>query len=327
MTDNNQILLWQADDGSTRLAVTVKDGNLWLTQAQMAELFQADKSVISKHISNLFATGELDMGSAVVAKNATTARDGKVYQVTYYSLRVIIHLGFRVNSHRGIQFRNWASQQLGEYVVKGFLLNDQKMMGGEADYFDELLERVRHIRTSERHFYQKVLDIFAMSIDYDQRAQYAKDFFAIVQNKFHFAITGQTAAEIVSSRVDSTKPFMGMTNWQGEVITLQQATVAKNYLEGIELKRLELLVEQFLSFAELRSIERTPMYMRDWQKKLDEFLTLNEKEILTGKGNVSHESMEAQVRAALRVYNVLAEGISPKPLPSGNQKGSRNKQP
>lgn len=316
MADNNQILLYQSSDGSTKLAVTVKDGNVWLTQAQMSELFQREKSVISRHISNLFATGELDMRGSVV-KNATHTSGGRIYEVTYYDLRVIMHVGFRVNSHRGIQFRNWASQQLGDYVVKGFLLNDQRMLGGEADYFDELLERVRHIRTSEKHFYQKVLDIFATSIDYDQRAQYAKDFFATVQNKFHYAITGHTAAEIVAERVDSTRPFMGMTNWQGEVITMQQATVAKNYLEGLELKRLELLVEQFLSFAELRSIERTPMYMADWQKKLDDFLTLNEKEILMGRGNVSREDMEAKVRTALREYNAIAEGHSPRPLSTG----------
>ncbi len=315
--NENQILLYQSEDGITKLTVTANKGSVWLTQAQMAELFQRERSVIAKHLSNLLSSGELD-ARRCCAKNAQHTSDGRIYDVTHYSLDAIMAVGFRVNSHRGIQFRTWARSQLGEYLVKGFVMNDERLSGGETNYFDELLERVRRIRTSEKNFYDKVRDIFATSIDYDQRAPFATAFFATVQNKFHFAIHGHTAAELIAERVDSTKPFMGMTNWQGEVITEQQAVVAKNYLGALELKRLELLVEQFLSFAELRSVERTPMYMKDWQRKLDDFLKLNEKEILVNAGSVSHKAMESKVREELQKYNKVLEETSHNQLPPGS---------
>jgi hypothetical protein len=258
-----EILLYQTDDGQTAIEVTLKDADVWLTQAQMADLFQREKSVISRHIRNVFETNELKETS-VVAKNATTAADGKTYQTTYYSLDMVISVGYRVNSHRGTQFRVWATDKLRQYIMKGFVLDDARLSGEQTNYFDELLERVRRIRTSEKNFYDKVRDIFATSIDYDSRTPSAGEFYATVQNKFHYAITGKTAAELIAGRVDSSKPHMGLTSWKGAIITTADARVAKNYLEELELKRLELLVEQFLSFAELRSLERTPMYMTDW---------------------------------------------------------------
>lgn len=316
--DNNQLLLYQTEDGGTKLQVSVKDGNVWLTQAQMAELFQRERSVISRHIKELYNTRELDE-EVTCAKNTHVA-SGHTYTTASYNLSMILAVGFRVKSHRGIQFRTWARQQLGEYLVKGFVINDQRLSEGETNYFDELVERVRRIRASEKNFYEKVRDIFATAIDYDTRADFASAFFATVQNKFHYAIHGHTAAELIAERVDSTKPFMGMTNWQGEVITQQQAGVAKNYLESLELKRLELLVEQFLSFAELRSVEQVPMYMKNWQLKLDEFLVLNEKQILTTHGSVSHVDMENKVRTELHKYNsALDTGRHAKFLPSGRQ--------
>jgi hypothetical protein len=302
LPDNGQILLYQTQDGKTGIQVTLKDETVWLTQNQMAELFQREKSVISKHIKKIFETGELEENS-VVAKFATTASDGKTYDTNFYNLDMIISVGYRVNSHRGTQFRIWATQQLREYIVKGFVMNDARLADGRTNYFDELLERVRRIRTSERNFYEKVTDIFATSIDYDPKTDYAKKFYATVQNKFHYAIHGHTAAELITKRIDSNKLNMGLTNWKGEIITGQDAKIAKNYLEELELKRLELLVEQFLSFAELRSVEKVPMYMATWIKKLDEFLVLNEKQILRDAGTVSHKDMEKKVRDELKKYN------------------------
>ena len=302
LPDNGQILLYQTQDGKTGIQVTLKDETVWLTQNQMAELFQREKSVISKHIKKIFETGELEENS-VVAKIAITASDGKTYDTNFYNLDVIISVGYRVKSHRGTQFRIWATRQLREYIVKGFVMNDSRLADGQTNYFDELLERVRRIRTSERNFYEKVTDIFTTSIDYDPKTDYAKKFYATVQNKFHYAIHGHTAAELISKRIDSSKLNMGLTNWKGEIITGQDAKIAKNYLEELELKRLELLVEQFLSFAELRSVEKIPMYMATWIKKLDDFLVLNEKQILRDAGIVSHKDMENKVRDELKKYN------------------------
>jgi hypothetical protein len=302
MAEKSDIILYQTEDGQTKLAVSLRNGTVWLTQSQMAELFQRDRSVIAKHINHVFTTGELDANS-VCAKNAQTGSDGKTYEVMAYNLDVIIAVGYRVNSHRGTQFRIWATQQLKEYIIKGFVLNDERLSYGQTNYFDELLERVRRIRASEKNFYDKVRDIFATSIDYDPRTDFAHQFYATVQNKFHYAITGHTAAELIAERVDSTKPHMGLTNWRGNIITAADAIVAKNYLGVLEIKRLELLVEQFLSFAELRSLEQRPMYMSDWQTKLDEFLKLNEKEILTNAGLISRREMEEKVRIELSKYN------------------------
>jgi hypothetical protein len=301
---NNQIIIYNTADGETKIEVKIKDETVWLTQAQMADLFQKTVPTINEHIKNVFLEGELTENS-VIRKFRTTAADGKKYETNFYNLDVIISVGYRVKSHRGTQFRIWATQKLKEYIVKGFVMDDERLAEGRVKktYFEEWEERIRKIRTSEANFYQKVRDVFATSADYNPKTDYAKLFYASVQNKFHYAITGLTAAEIVSARVDSQKENMGLTNWKGEVITREQAQIAKNYLEELELKRLNLLVEQFLSFAELQSVEQRVMYMKDWIKKLDDFLILNEKQILPTAGNVSHWEMEKKVREELKKYN------------------------
>ena len=270
----------------------------------MAELFDCSVDNISLHLKNIFNEAELSEKS-VAEDYSITATDGKKYIVKHYNLDAIISVGYRINSLRGTQFRIWATQKLKEYIIKGFVMDDERLSEGivEKTYFEEWEERIRKIRTSEANFYQKVRDVFATSADYNSKTDYAKSFYASVQNKFHFAITGLTAAEIINNRIDSQKENMGLTNWKGKIITREQAQIAKNYLEELELRRLNLLVEQFLSFAELQSVERRVMYMKDWIKKLDDFLILNEKEILQDSGNVSHLEMEKKVRAELEKYN------------------------
>ncbi len=300
----NQFILYQTKDGTTQIQVAMQDETIWLTQKQMVELFQRDKSVISRHVSNVFKEGELER-EATVAIFATVQKEGSrtiTRDVEHYNLDVIISVGYRVKSHRGTQFRIWATQTLREYLVKGFVMNDERLKGTEQNYFDELVERVRHIRTSEKQFYRKVLDIFASSIDYDPKTAQAQQFFAACQNKFHFAAHGHTAAELISSRADSTAPAMGLTNWSGKIVTSKDAKVAKNYLLEIELKRLELLVEQFLSYAELQALENRPMYMSQWVEQLDEFFRFNQRPILDHKGKVSRREMEAKVKGELQKY-------------------------
>ena len=214
----------------------------------------------------------------------------------------MISVGYRVKSHRGTQFRIWATKMLREYLVKGFVIDDERLKGTEQNYFDELVERVRRIRTSEKQFYRKVLDIFASSIDYDPKTAQAQEFFAACQNKFHFAAHGHTAAELIADRVDSDAPAMGLTNWSGKIVTAKDAKIAKNYLREIELKRLELLVEQFLSYAELQALEKRPMYMSQWVTQLDDFFRFNRRAVLQHKGKVSRQDMEAKVREELRKY-------------------------
>lgn len=304
----DQIIIYRAQDGDTEVQVSTDGETVWLTQAQMSELFRTSKQNISLHIKNAIAEGEIVEESAV-KESLTTASDGKRYRTLLYNLDVIISVGYRVKSVVGTHFRIWATQQLREFLTKGFIIDDDRLAGKKTDYFDELVERVRSIRTSERNFYQKVTDIFALSVDYDSKSDLAHRFFALVQNKFHYAIHGHTAAELIVGRVDSKKPNMGLQTWKGTVITSEDAKIAKNYLEVTELKRLELLVEQFLSFAELRSMERTPMHMTDWVQKLDGFLRLNDKAILQGPGVVKRTDMEKKVRDELAAYNkrILAE--------------------
>jgi hypothetical protein len=231
--------------------------------------------------------------------------DNKKYDVNFYNLDVIISVGYRVKSLRGTQFRIWATQKLREYIVKGFVMDDERLAEGgvKRSYFEEWEERIRRIRTSEANFYQKVRDVFATSVDYNPKTDYAQKFFATVQNKFHFAITGMTASEIIAKRINSKKENLGLTNWKGKIITRQQAQIAKNYLVELELKRLNLLVEQFLSFAELQSVEKRVMYMKNWIEKLDGFLVLNDKEILKNSGSISHKDMEKTVRKELEKFN------------------------
>jgi len=304
---NNQIIIYNTTDGKTKVEVTVKDKTVWLSQKQMAELFDKDLRTINEHIKNVFSEEEL-VKNSTIRKFRTVQKEGDrevIRNIDYYNLDVIISVGYRVKSLRGTQFRIWATQKLHDYIIKGFAMDDERLAEGRVakTYFEEWEERIRKIRTSEANFYQKVRDVFATSADYNSKTDYAKQFFAMVQNKFHFAITGLTAAEIVSSRVDNKKENLGLTNWKGEVITREQAQIAKNYLQELELKRLNLLVEQFLSFAELQSVEQRVMYMKDWVKKLDGFLILNDKEILKKSGNVSHLEMEKKVRTELKKYN------------------------
>ena len=301
---NNQIIIYNTKDGETKIEVQMKDETVWLSQKQMAELFDCSVDNISLHLKNVFKEAELSENS-VAEDSSVTATDGKNYVVKHYNLDAIISVGYRINSLRGTQFRIWATQKLKEYIIKGFVMDDERLAEGRVKktYFEEWEERIRRIRTSEANFYQKVRDVFATSADYSPKTDYAKLFYATVQNKFHYAITGLTAAEIVNSRVDSQKENMGLTNWKGEIITREQSQVAKNYLEELELKRLNLLVEQFLSFAELQSVEQRVMYMKDWIQKLDAFLVLNEKEILQNSGDVSRLEMEKKVRDELEKYN------------------------
>ncbi len=301
---NNQIIIYNSEDGQAKLEVHLDGDTVWLSQKQMAELFDKDVRTVNEHIKNVFAEGELKEG-LVIRKFRITASDGKQYETSHYNLDVVISIGYRVSSLRGTQFRIWATQRLKEYIVKGFTMDDERLSDGRVakSYFEELEKRIRKIRTSEKNFYQKVRDVFATSADYNPKVDCAKQFFSIVQNKFHFAITGLTAAEIVVNRVDGEKANMGLTNRKGEIITREQAEIAKNYLEELELRRLNLLVEQFLSFAELQSVEKRVMCMKDWIQKLDDFLRLNDKEILSDAGSVSHKDMEQKVRSELERFN------------------------
>ncbi len=267
-----EFLLYQSEDGRTRVEVRFEGETAWLSLAQMADLFQRDKSVISRHIKNVFEEGELDR-AAVVAESATTAADGKTYQVEYYNLDVIISVGYRVKSHRGTQFRIWATQRLREYIVKGFTLDDERLKrGGGGNYFDELLARIRDIRSSEKVFWRKVLEIYATSIDYDPRVEASQRFFATVQNKMHWAAHGHTAAEVIAARADAAKPNMGLTTWTGAAPRKTDVAIAKNYLGAGELDALNQIVTAYLEFAELQALNRRPMYMADWIAKLDDFL-------------------------------------------------------
>lgn len=301
---NNQIIIYNTEDGETKIEVAVENDTVWLSQSQMTELFDKDVRTISEHIQNIYKEGELTEKSSIQAKSGNSGI-GLVKPIKYYNLDVIISVGYRVKSLRGTQFRIWATQKLKEYIVKGFVMDDERLAEGKVKrtYFEEWEERIRKIRTSEANFYQKVRDVFATSVDYNPKTDYAQKFFATVQNKFHFAITGLTASEIIAKRINSKKENLGLTNWKGKIITRQQAQIAKNYLAELELKRLNLLVEQFLSFAELQSVERRVMYMKNWIEKLDGFLVLNDKKILKNAGSVSHRDMEKTVRKELEKFN------------------------
>jgi len=292
----SEIILYQTEDGRTRIEVRMQADTVWLSLNQMAELFQRDKSVISRHIHNIFKEGELE-ADAVVAKFATTAADGKSYQVDYFNLDVIISVGYRVKSHRGTQFRIWATQRLREYIIKGFALDDERLKEtGGGNYFDELLARIRDIRSSEKVFWRKVLDIYSTSIDYDPNTDMSREFFKIVQNKMHWAAHGHTAAEIINARADASKPNMGLTSWTGTNPRQADVEIAKNYLTAEELDILNRLVTIYLDFAELQALSRRPMYMKDWINKLNDFLRTGEREILTHAGSISHESAIQKAR-------------------------------
>lgn len=283
----SEFLLYQTEDGQTRLEVRLINETVWLSFNQMANLFQRDKSVIFKHIQNIFEEQELSK-NAVVANFAITAADGKIYQVEHYNLDVIISVGYRVKSLRGTQFRIWATQRLRDYIVKGFALDDQRLKEG-GQYFDELLARIRDIRTSEKLFYKKICAIFATSLDYEPQAEITTDFYAMVQNKMHWAAHGHTAAEIIAQRADAAKPNMGLTTWADAKIRKADVVVAKNYLRQEELDILNRIISQYLDFAELQALSRKPMHMREWVRKLDDFLRVNDRDVLQGFGQVSHQ--------------------------------------
>ncbi len=284
-----EFLLYQTEDGRTQLEVRVQRESVWLSLNQMAELFQRDKSVISRHINNVFDEGEV-VRERVVANFATTAADGKKYQVEFFNLDVIISVGYRVKSQRGTQFRIWATQRLREYIVKGFTMDDERLkQRGGGNYFEELLGRIRDIRSSEKVFWRKVLEIYATSIDYDPSTEASQQFFATVQNKMHWAAHGQTAAEVVHARASAARPQMGMTNWVGTKPSKAEAVIAKNYLSPEELNALNRIVTAYLELAEVQALNRQPMYMRDWIGKLDDFLRLSGRDILKDAGRISHE--------------------------------------
>lgn len=307
-----EFLLYQTEDGQTRIEVRMTDETVWLSQAQMVELFGRDKSVISRHIRNVFEEGELQPDS-VVAKLATTAADGKTYQVEHYNLDVIISVGYRVKSHRGTQFRIWATQRLREYLIKGFAMDDERFKaGGGGRYFDELLARIRDIRSSEKVFWRKVLDIYATSIDYDPNTEVSRQFFATLQNKMHWAVHGHTAAELIHKRADAGRPHMGMTGWQGDKPRKDDAEIAKNYLTADELDSLNRLVNIYLEFAENQALRRKPMTMQAWVDKLDDFLRISDYDILTHAGQISHE---AAVQKAHIEYEKYRRSILDLPSP------------
>lgn len=290
--DTGQIILYQTQGGEAKIEVRLANETVWLSADQMAELFQRNKSTISRHIKNVFESGELKQ-NRTVAFFATVQNEGqrKVERnIAYYNLDMIISVGYRVNSHRGVQFRQWATQVLKEYMIKGFALNDELLKNaGQGNYFDELLSRIRDIRSSEKVFYRKVLEIYALSIDYDPRTEATQRFFKTVQNKMHFSAHGHTAAEVIFQRADADKDFMGLTTWRGAMPTKHEAEIAKNYLTENEVDMLNRIVNLYLDFAELQAKSHVPMYMKDWIKKLDDFLTLSGKELLTHAGTISAE--------------------------------------
>lgn len=285
--NKGQFLLYQTPDGDSQIEVKLQNDTVWLSLDQMAELFQRNKSTISRHIKNVLEDGELEEKS-VVAFFATTAADSKTYSVAYYNLDMIISVGYRVHSYRGVQFRIWATKVLKEYIVKGFAMNDDLLKrAGGGNYFDELLARIRDIRSSEKVFYRKVLEIYALSIDYDPRVEMTQKFFKTVQNKMHYSVHGHTAAEIIYERADAEKDFMGLTSWAGPMPTKPEAEIAKNYLTHEEVKSLNRIVSLYLDFAEMQAEEHRPMYMKDWINILDDFLRISRKDILTHAGKVS----------------------------------------
>ena len=288
--DKGQFLLYQTPDGESKIEVKLQDDTVWLSLDQMAELFQRNKSTISRHIKNVLEEGEL-AAEATIANFATVQNEGNRHverQITYYNLDMIISVGYRVHSYRGVQFRIWATKVLKEYIVKGFALNDDLLKrAGGGNYFDELLARIRDIRSSEKVFYRKVLEIYALSIDYDPRVEMTQKFFKTVQNKMHYSVHGHTAAEIIYERADADKDFMGLTTWAGAMPTKPEAEIAKNYLTQAEITSLNRIVSLYLDFAEMQAEEHRPMYMKDWINILDDFLRISRKDILAHAGKIS----------------------------------------
>ena len=298
----SNIIIYTTEDGMTKIETTFDEDTVWLSIDQMAELFQRDKSTISRHIKNIFSEGEL-VRESVVANFATTAADGKTYQVDYYNLDVIISVGYRVKSKRGTQFRIWALNILKEYLRKGFVLDDERLKNlGGGGYFKELIERIRDIRASEKVFYRQILEIYATSIDYDPKAEISILFFKKVQNKIHYAIHGQTAAEVIYTRADAEKEFMGLTTFVGNRPTLKEAVIAKNYLNEKELRAMGQLVSGYLDFAERQAEREQVMTMKDWSEHLDRILTMSGEQLLIGNGSITHKQAIDKATEEYRKY-------------------------
>lgn len=298
----SDLILYQTEDGKTRIEVRLQDETVWLSQKLMAELFQTTVPNINMHINNIFEEGELEAES-VIKDFLITAADGKKYQTKFFNLDVIISVGYRIKSHVATRFRQWATQRLREYIIKGFTLDDDRLkQAGGGNYFDELLARIRDIRSSEKVFWRKVLDIYATSIDYNPDTDLSQKFFTVVQNKMHWAAHGHTAAEVIYGRADAGKPNMGMTTWSGDKPRKTDAEIAKNYLNEKELNVLNRIVSMYLDFAELQALNRTPMYMRDWIAKLDDFLKLSGRDILTHAGKISHDKALGKAHAEYEQY-------------------------
>ncbi len=306
---NSEIILYQTEDGKTKIEVRLENDTVWLTLNQISELFQKTKSTISEHIKNIYNEGELPQESTV--RNFRTVQIEKERSVTrdiaYYNLDVIISVGYRVKSLQGTKFRIWATQRLKEYLIKGFTLDDERLKAGGYlnKYFEELLERIRDIRTSEKNFYYKVREIYTLSADYDSNTDITQKFFATVQNKFHWAVHHHTAAELIAHRVSADKTNMGLTSWQGAKIRKQDVTIAKNYLSLDEIKQLNLLVEQFLAFAESQVHQKKVMYMKDWIKKLNDILIINEREILNSPGKITKDEADEIAFKEFEIYKKL----------------------
>lgn len=299
---NTDLIMYTTDDGLTKVEATFDNDTVWLSIDQMAELFQRDKSTISRHIKNVFTEGELSRDS-VVANFATTAADGKTYQVDYYNLDVIISVGYRVKSVRGTQFRIWATGILKEYMKKGFAMDDERLKGnGGGNYWKELLDRIRDIRSSEKVLYRQVLDLYATSVDYNPNSEDSIRFFKIVQNKLHFAAHGHTAAEVIYERADADKPFMGLTTFSGELPALKDISIAKNYLQESELRVLNNLVSGYFDLAEINAIEHKPMYMSDYVQQLDSVLSSGNRQLLQNSGTVSHKQAVEKAKTEYRKY-------------------------
>jgi len=303
--EQSQIVIYKAPNGETKIDVRFDGATVWLTQDALAELYDKGRSTVAEHIQNIFSEGELLIDS-VCREFRRTGTDGKGYQVKYYNLELIIAVGYRVKSPQGMAFRQWATARLSEYIVKGFVVDDERLKNPDLpfDYFEELTRRIADIRTSEKRFYRKITDIYATSVDYDPTSEDSVLFFKTVQNKVHFAITGQTAAEIVVSRIDEKKEKMGLTYTRGVKPTKEEVTIAKNYLNQEELLQLNNLVEQYLVFAEGQAMRRIPMTMQDWIDKLHGFLQLNERDILKDAGKISHEMMMEITNEKFNQYKV-----------------------
>ncbi|MDE1549841.1 virulence RhuM family protein [Jeotgalibaca caeni] len=308
MQNETSILIYQTEDGNTKIDVRLEDETVWITQKLMAELFQKSVKTINEHIKNIYDEGELSE-NRTIRKNRIVQIEGTrevAREVTFYNLEMIIAVGYRVRSHRGTQFRQWATERLNEYLVKGFTMNDERLKEIRnigSDYFDELLERIRDIRASEKRFYQKITDIYATSIDYNPNTPISKEFFATVQNKLHFAIHGSTASELIMNRADVTKPNMGLMSWKGPKVRKHDVTVAKNYLTQDELADLNRIVTMYLDYAENQARRKKPMYMKDWTEKLDAFLAFNEHEILTNAGRVRAKVAEQFAYEQYETFN------------------------